>query len=233
VTKKFAESDPTQEIPEADAQKFYDEHKDDFVKPARVRLAGLLVAATDADRAAKSAQAKKVFAQVKAAEKKDPNALQALARTASDDAATKTAGGDLGFRSQDEYAKQYGPAFAAAAFSAKDGEDVLVEAPQGFWIIRITGRQEGITRTFDQVKVQIQSRLQREKRTRDFDQYVKALRDEAKVTVNDAELEKVTVSTTPAGPPHMMPPGMPAGGMPAGPMPPRSHSPAAPPPAQK
>jgi len=235
VAKKFGEGDPSKDISDAEAQKFYDDHKDDFVKPSRVRASGLLVAATDTDRAAKSAQAKKLLAQVKGAAKKDPQALQTLARTTSDDAATKASGGDLGFRSQDEFAKQFGPAFAAAVFAAKDGEDVLVDGTQGIWIIRVTGRQEGLTRTLDQVKPQIQSRLQREKRTREFDEYVKKLREEAKITVNDAELEKVAVSTAPSGSPSMMPPGgMPPGGMPPGPMPrPSMPPPQAAPPAQK
>ena len=234
VAKKFGEGDPSKDISDAEAQKFYDDHKDDFVKPSRVRASGLLVAATDTDRAAKSAQAKKLLAQVKGAAKKDPQALQTLARTTSDDAATKASGGDLGFRSQDEFAKQFGPAFAAAVFAAKDGEDVLVDGTQGIWIIRVTGRQEGLTRTLDQVKPQIQSRLQREKRTREFDEYVKKLREEAKITINDAELEKVVVSTAPSGSPTMMPPGMPAGGMPPGPMPrPSMPPPQAAPPAQK
>jgi peptidyl-prolyl cis-trans isomerase C len=237
VSKRFAEGDASKDIPDAEVQKFYDEHKDDFVKPARVRVAGVLVAATDKDRALKGAQAKKLVAQVKAAGKKDPQAFQALARASSDDAATKASGGDLGFRSQDEFGKQYGPAFAVAAFATKDGEDVIVETAQGFWLIRVTGRQEGITRTVDQVKPQVQSRLQREKRTKEFDEYVKKLREEAKVVVNEAELEKVVVSTAPAGGPGMpggMPPGgMPAGAMPRPAMPPPQAMPPAPAPAQK
>jgi len=220
VQKKFGEGDP-KDVSDADVQKFYDEHKDDFVKPARVRTSALLVAATDADRAQKGAQARKLLAQVKAAAKKDPQALANLARASSDDAATKGNGGDLGFRSQDEYAKQFGAPFAAAAFGTKDGDDVLVETQQGFWIVRVTGRQEGITRTVDQVKPQIASRLQREKRTKEFDDYVKKLREEAKVTVNDAELEKVVVSSAPAPGPG----GMPPGGMPPGAMPPQGAPP--------
>lgn len=241
VSKKFAEGDASKDISDAEVQKFYDEHKDDFVKPARVRVAGVLVAATDKDRAAKGAQAKKLLAQVKAAGKKDPQALQALARASSDDAATKASGGDLGFRSEDEFGKQFGQPFAAAAFATKDGEDVVAETAQGFWIIRVTGRQEGITRTVDQVKPQVQSRLQREKRTKEFDEYVKKLREEAKVVVNEAELEKVVVSAAPAGGPGMpggMPGGMPPGGMPPGAMPrpampPPQAMPPAPAPAQK
>ena len=241
VSKKFAEGDASKDISDAEVQKFYDEHKDDFVKPARVRVAGVLVAATDKDRAAKGAQAKKLLAQVKAAGKKDPQALQALARASSDDAATKASGGDLGFRSEDEFGKQFGQPFAAVAFATKDGEDVVAETAQGFWIIRVTGRQEGITRTVDQVKPQVQSRLQREKRTKEFDEYVKKLREEAKVVVNEAELEKVVVSAAPAGGPGMpggMPGGMPPGGMPPGAMPrpampPPQAMPPAPAPAQK
>ena len=118
---------------------------------------------------------------------------------------------------------------------------MVVETAQGFWIIRVTGRQEGITRTVEQVKPQIQSRLQREKRTKEFDEYVKKLREEAKVTVNEAELEKVAVSAAPAGGPGMpggMPGGMPPGGMPARrqprpAMPPPQAMPPAPAPAQK
>jgi peptidyl-prolyl cis-trans isomerase C len=237
VQKKFGEGDP-KDVPDADIQKFYDEHKDDFVKPARVRTTALLVAAGTADRAQKKAQAQKLLAQAKAAAKKDPQALQNLARTASDDAATKANGGDLGFRSQEEYAKQFSPSFAAAAFGGKEGEDVVVETPQGFWIVRITAKQDGSTRTIDQVKPQIAQRLQREKRTKEFEEYVKQLRDQAKVTVNDAELEKITVSSAPPpGAGGMPPPGGagPHGGMPPGgpgrpPMPPPQ---AAPPPAQK
>jgi peptidyl-prolyl cis-trans isomerase C len=239
VAKKFGEADAAKEISDAEVQKFYDEHKDDFVKPARVRATGLLVAANDANRAEKAAAARKMLATVKAAEKKDPQALANAARASSDDVASKAANGDLGFRSQDELTKQYGAPFAAAVFSAKDGEEVIVESPQGFWIVRITGRQDGVTRTVDQVKPQIQSRLQREKRTKEFDEYVKKLRDDAHVTVNDAELEKIVIQAPPAGAPGMpggmpgaMPGGMPPGAppRPAMPMPAPASTPA---PAQK
>jgi peptidyl-prolyl cis-trans isomerase C len=236
VQKRFGDGD-AKDISDADVQKFYDEHKDDFVKPARVRTSALLVAATEKDRAQKSAQAKKLLAQVKAGAKKDPQAFQALARASSDDAASKGNGGDLGFRSQEEYAKQFGEPFAAAAFATNDGEEVLVETQQGFWIVRVAGRQEGVTRTVDQVKPQIQSRLQREKRTKEFDDYVKKLREEAKVTVNDAELEKIVVSAAPApGPGGMAPGGMPPGALPppsAQPRPAMPMPPPAPAPAQK
>jgi peptidyl-prolyl cis-trans isomerase C len=234
VQKRFGDADG-KDISDADVQKFYDEHKDDFVKAPRVRTSALLVAATPADRAQKGAQARKLLAEIKSKAKKDPQAFQAAVRASSDDAASKGNGGDLGFRSQDEYAKQFGEPFAAAAFAGKDGDEVVVETQQGFWIVRVSGRQEGVSRTVEQVKPQIQSRLQREKRTKEFDDYVKKLREEAKVTVNDAELEKIVVSAAPAAGPGGMPPGgMPPGGMPPpGAQPRPAPPPPAPSPAQK
>jgi peptidyl-prolyl cis-trans isomerase C len=226
VQKRFADGDPGKDIPEADAQKYYDGHKDEYVKPAKVRLAGILFASTAADRAAKGAQAKKALGQLKTSMKKNPMAIQPMARELSDDGATKGSGGDLGFKSKEELARQGGPAFADAAFALKEGEPVLLETPQGFWIVQLVGRQDELVRGFDQMKGQIQARLAREKRTKDFDEYVKKLKEEARVQVNDAELEKVPVSAggAPGGPGGM--PGM--GGTGHGGMPPQG---AAPPPA--
>jgi peptidyl-prolyl cis-trans isomerase C len=100
---------------------------------------------------------------------------------------------------------------------------VIVETPNGFWIVRVLGRQDGVERTLDQVKPQITAQILRERRTKAFDEYVKKLREDARVTVNEAELEKVQVSQAPAqGMPGMPGPGghpaMPPGGGP--PMPP-------------
>ena len=97
--------------------------------------------------------------------------------------------------------------------------------------MRVIGRQDEQNRTFDQSKSQILSRLGREKRTKEFDEYVKKLREDAHVTVNDAELEKVTISTGGGSPGHggmMM--GMPPGGMPPGGAPPAGMAPHAMPP---
>jgi peptidyl-prolyl cis-trans isomerase C len=228
LQKRFAEADAAA-VPDADVQKYYESHRDDFVKPPRIRLAGAFLAAGPADRAARGAQARKVLAQVQAAEKKDPAALQAWARASSEDAASKAAGGDLGFRSQAELAAQYGPALADAAAALKESQTVLVETPSGFWIVRLLGRQDGVERTLDQVKGQIAAQLARERRTKAFDEYVKKLREDARVTVNEAELEKVQVS---AGGPMPGMPGMPGPGMPGMPQPhggPPMPPPAAPP----
>jgi peptidyl-prolyl cis-trans isomerase C len=91
----------------------------------------------------------------------------------------------------------------------------VIETARGIYVVKSTGQQEEINRPFDTVKAQINAKLVREKRTKDFDLLVKKLKEDAKITVNDAELEKVTVAAAPAGQPGM--PGM--GGMPPAGMP--------------
>jgi len=236
VQKTFTEGDPVKEIPEADARKYYDDHKEEYLKPEKVRLSAILVAApaTGPERAKKSAQVKKLLARVKAEEKKNLlTAFATVAREVSEDAATKTAGGDVGMKGKDELEKAYGKEFAGPAFALEQGALAVLEGPQGFWVVKATGRQPAVDRSFDQVRGQIANRLYREKRTKDFDEYVKRLREEAHVTVYDAELEKVAVAPANAGGaeamPGMprMPPGMRGGGPGPGIAPPAP--PAAPP----
>ena len=209
VQKTFAEGDALKEIPEADARKYYDEHKDEFQKPKRVRLLAIQVTApaSGPERAAKLAQAKKLLARVQAEEKKNPLAFGGIAREVSDDATSKASGGDLGFKSRDELEKQYGPAFATAAFALKDGEVALLDGPPGFLVVKLSGRQEELNRPFEQVRAQISSRLYREKRTKDFDEYVKKLREQARISVDEAALDKVAASPGPAAPPQLAPHG--------------------------
>jgi peptidyl-prolyl cis-trans isomerase C len=220
VQKNFADQSGAKDMPEADLQKYYDDHKDEFQKPKKVRLS--LIAwnapAGSPDRAKKVAAARKVSTAVKADEKKNSLAFAAAVVANSEDAATKAASGDLNFKSKDDLAKAYGAELADTAFALKAGEiSGAIEGAQGVYVVKVTGVQEELNRPFDSVKAQISSKLFREKRTKDFDELVKRLKEEAKITIDEKELEAVQVSTAPApgaaagmpGMPGMPPPGQP------------------------
>ena len=228
VQKSFQDQGAGKELPEAELQKYYDEHKDEFNRPRKARVAAIIFNAPAGSpaRAAKVAAARKALAKVKAEEKKNPLAFQQAVAAFSEDAASKGVAGDLGFKSADELEKSFGKEVAQAAFALKPGEiSGVIEGAQGVYLVRVAGVQEELSRSFDQVKAQINQKLSRERRTKEFDDLVKKLRDEANVTVDDKALEAVTVAAPPPGPPGM--PGMP--GMPA-PAPAQSAPPA--PPAQ-
>jgi peptidyl-prolyl cis-trans isomerase C len=225
VQKSF--QDPgAKELPEPELQKYYDEHKDEFNRPRKARLAAIILNAPagSPDRAKKVATARKALAKVKAEEKKNPAAFQQAVAEFTDDAASKGVSGDVGFKSAEELEKSFGKEVAQAAFALKAGETSgLIEGAQGVYVLRLAGVQEELSRPFDSVKGQISQKLNREKRTKEFDDLVKKLREEAKVTVDEKALEAIAVTAPPPGGPGM--PGMPG-------MPPQAP-PAAPPAAKE
>jgi peptidyl-prolyl cis-trans isomerase C len=205
--KFFQEKDAAKDVPEADLKKYYDEHPDEFHRPLRVHAAHLFVKAEagSPERAKKAAEAKKLLAKIQGEEKKNPSAFTVVARDSSDDAATKSMGGDLSFRSQDELEKAYGKELAEAVMKLKDNETgpSVVESPHGFHIVHVYGRQAEMNRGFEEVKAQIANRLGAQRKTKDFDDFVKKLRAEANIKVDDAALEKVPVTGAQTGPTAM------------------------------
>jgi peptidyl-prolyl cis-trans isomerase C len=214
--KFFQEQDASKTVAEADVKKYYDEHPDEFHRPLRVHAAHIFLKADagSADRAKKLAEAKKLLAKIQADEKKNPSVFTVTAREASDDAGTKALGGDLSFKSSDELEKAYGKDLAEAVMKLKDNETApsIVETAQGFHLVHVYGRQVEMNRTFDEAKPQIANRLGAQKKTKDFDDFVKKLRADANIKVDDAALDKVPVSGGAGGPGAMqLPSGHPGG----------------------
>lgn len=203
VRKSFDEGAAT-DVPESDLRQYYDEHKDEFVKAERVRVSQILVrsAPNAPDRGAREAAARKIVARLKAEQAKNPLAFASLAREASDDAATKASGGDLGYRTREELEKQYGKAVAEAAFGLQrvGDESPVVASDEGFHLLKLAARQPALDRPFESVKAQLAGRVARERRTKDFDGFVQKLRSSAGIKVNDGELEKITVTAAAAPP---------------------------------
>lgn len=191
------------EVSEADARSYYDEHQEEFVKPERVRLALVFFRAEAGtpERTAKSAEARRQLGLLKQQAARNPLAFGNLARDASDDSASKAAGGDIGFRSREELEKLYSKSVSDAAFALAEVGQVsgVVEAPQGLYLLKLGARQPATSREFEEAKPQITARLGRERRTKEHDDFVKRLRDEADVEIIDAELDKITVSAAAPG----------------------------------
>ena len=221
VQKNFQDPGSAADVPEPELQKYYDAHKDEYVRAKRVRVAAVVWNAPQgsAERAKKLAAAQKALAKLKVEEKKNTLAFAQLVAESSEDAATKGMAGDLQFKTQEELEKAVSKEVADAAFKLKPGETSgVVQSAQGIYLLKYTGEQPEMNRTFDQVKAQIANKLHREKKTKEFDEWLKNLREQAKITVDDKALEAVEVQA--AAPGGMAGPGMPGmpmgGGMPPG-----------------
>jgi peptidyl-prolyl cis-trans isomerase C len=248
VQKRF--SDPgSASVPDADVQKYYDDHSAEFHRPKRVRASVIVLQAKAGtpERAKKLAEAKKALALLQAAPtapeaKKpeppkplstaraaaakpaasepvkpgDPQAFGKLVAQLSDDASKSAASpGDIGLKTAEELEKAYSKELATAVFGMKQGEvSGIVETPEALTIAKVTLVQEEVNRTLEQVKPQIVARLSREQKSKEFDEWVKKLKDSASVKVDEAALDALDLATpapgmSAPGQPGAMPPGHP------------------------
>ncbi|MGZ6143092.1 MAG: peptidylprolyl isomerase, partial [Myxococcales bacterium] len=202
------------DIAEGDLRKFYDAHQDDFVKPERARVFHILLPAkTAAEKADARKKAVALLKDIDAREKKgEVNAFQVTAQKESKDQLSAPMGGDLRFLSRDELAKAYSKELADAAFELKSPGDKAgpIETPTGIELAKLQVKTVALSRSFDESKDSIRGRMARERRTHDYDEWMKRLREGAKVSIDDAELAKVQVEGAPAGQPGQaqLPPGM-------------------------
>jgi len=147
-------------ISEEEIQAYYQEHKDRFRQPERIRVRQILILLPPNAGPEKEAKAKKmaeeVLAKVKAGED-----FAELAKTNSE-GPTAGRGGDLGYFSRGRMV----PEFEEAAFSLKEVGDTsgLIRSKFGFHIIELTGRQPARELALDGVRDRIVRQLESAKR---------------------------------------------------------------------
>lgn len=190
------------DIPEEELKKFYDAHLDDFVKPERARVFHILLPAKDArERAEAKKKAAALLKDIDAREKKgEVNAFQSAAIKESKDALSAPLGGDLRFLSKDELTKAYNAELANAAFELKNPGDKTqpFDTPAGVELVKLQVKTVAMNRSFEESKEPIRQRMARERRSRDYDEWVKKLRENTKVAIHEQELEKVQADAAPS-----------------------------------
>lgn len=176
------------QLTQDELRKYYNEHKDDFTQPERVRLSEILIAndpkapkgspieATPDLVAAAQAKAEDVLRQLKGGAKFDE-----LARQLSN-GATAEQGGDLGYFKRNDLAKQ----LEDRTFALKAGEFTpIIRTRQGFVILLVTDHIEAGTPPFENVREQIQDQIYAQRIQPALRTYLGKLREEAYIDVKD------------------------------------------------
>jgi peptidyl-prolyl cis-trans isomerase C len=194
------------DIAEADLKSFYDQHHDDFVKPERARVFRIFIEGAKSDAKAHAAAKKKateLLAEIIAKQKAgDINAFQATALRESNDKLSAPMSGDLRFLSHEEMTKTYSPELADGAFGLKQPNDIAgpLETAQGYELVKLQAKTVALDRKFEEAKDQIRGRMARERRSKEYDDFIKKLREGAVVKIDDAELAKVGANDAPPAP---------------------------------
>ena len=164
----------------ADAQTYYDQHRDQFTQPAEVEASHILV------------KTKKEAEAIEAKLKGGAN-FASLARQYSIDSGSKAQGGDLGFFPRGRMV----PAFEAAAFALKPGEiSSPVKTQFGYHIIKGGPHKPAHTAAFGAVREQIVSQLLNQRKDAAFQAWAQQQQQQAHVVIR-TQFEPILVA-----PPH-------------------------------
>jgi peptidyl-prolyl cis-trans isomerase D len=142
------------DVTEAELREYYETNSSRYTTPGRRHARHILIAADD-DEAAAEARAKAAYERARAGED-----FAALARELSDDTGSKESGGDLGFAQRGDFVA----AFGDAVWSMEPGEiRGPVKTEFGWHVIRLEAIDPEITRTFDDVRAELEPELRRAK----------------------------------------------------------------------
>jgi len=203
------------EIPDAELRAYYDAHKDEFAEPERRRVAAIV---TDNATQAKAALAKALKADA-AAWGEAVTTFSAQRGPRPPTSAPNELAGDLGIVGPPGHPRGGNPrvpepvreaAFKLATLNETYGS--IVEADKKFYILRVTSKTEGRSRTFEEAQRAIRTAVVQARVDEREKALEKDLRTKFPVKVDDAALEKMPMPPPSAAPAVVsMPPAAPGG----------------------
>jgi parvulin-like peptidyl-prolyl isomerase len=201
LQKDFESKLKVEDVPDADVEKYYKDHPEEFNKKDEVRVSEILVK--------EKPKAEKAYAEAKAQPKTagaDQKGFRDLVTKYSEDEDSKPRGGDLTFFDKD--ATTYPKAIIEASFKLAEVGDVSppVKTDKGWAILKLTQKRPGFNRPLPEVKHQIQQRLFRDTRTKALDAFIADLKKQTTIEYHDENLGKVVIENGVGGA------GMPGGG---------------------
>ncbi len=166
---------PRVTVVEAEVERYFADHSAEFQEPERVRVLQIVVASRDE------------ALQLRDKLRRNPQTFADVARKSSIGPEGKS-GGDLGYIGR---GAGFPEVFDACFAMPLNVVSEVTPSPYGFHIFKVTDRKPAQRRTLEQAKADITQRLVREKRTRAQEEYLKALRERAKIQVDEKALAAV------------------------------------------
>ena len=180
-------------VSDKDERAYYEAHAADFAIPAEATVREILLKASGPERAAKRAEAEAVRARLI-----EPGADFATIAAEVSDAGTKKVGGLLGTVKKGDLAT----ALDEVAFTLPVGEiSQIIEADYGFHILKVDARTEATSKPFDTVKAEIEKKIQDERFSVEYKQYMVKAWSEATIWVSPKYEARLSPIDAPSGGP--------------------------------
>jgi peptidyl-prolyl cis-trans isomerase C len=175
-------------VTDAEAAKYYEEHKNEFMAPEKIKVKHILV------------KSEEEAANIKSELDKGAD-WDELAKKYSTDKNNAARGGDLGYISRGRMAKE----FDEGAFSLEIGKiGGPVKTQFGYHLIKMEDKKPAELQTLEQVDKQVRNKLLGLKREQKMEEMRKGLQDKYHVVVNWDKVGEIKVGS---GAPGAMPPG--------------------------
>jgi|GEM_PF-775239 len=179
----------TSDITEDHLKAYFEDHKDDFVVPAKAQVKRILIApegGAEADEAAWAAA--KTEADAVRGEVLERKAdFRKLAQEKSAGAYARR-GGDLGFVTQDGKPGIPGEVIEAAFALEKGDVSEPFRTKDGWNVVYVPNRRERVERTFEQMRGSVLRKVKSDTYQSLYDGYVDNLRAGAKISLDDGKI---------------------------------------------
>jgi peptidyl-prolyl cis-trans isomerase C len=167
---------PSLQVVEAEVERYYADHAPEFQEPERVHVLQIVVATRDE------------AIQVRDRLRRNPQTFAEVARKSSIAPEGKN-GGDLGYIGRGGgFPEVFDACFTMPLNAVSD----VTPSPYGFHIFKVVDRKGAARRGFELAKADISEKLMREKRARAQEDYLRALRQRAKIQLHEKALAAVT-----------------------------------------
>ena len=181
------------EIPTEELKAYYKTHQDEFTVPEKLQIKRIFLRyGGESDRTL--ADAKALAEELANKIRRDVTTFGGIAEQYSDDP-YKRRGGDLGYVARD--GKPNVPTeVIEKAFSMKVGQlSKPFEAGEGINLVLVAARRPAVERTFDQMKGSVLRRLKNEKFQSFTDSYIKRLRAQYDIEIDESALQAVPIES--------------------------------------
>lgn len=184
-------------------QKYYDEHKEEFVVPEKVQIKRILIKVSDErpDDKAK-AEAERIRADLV----KKPDTFKDVASKFSEDPYRRR-GGDVGFVPRTGK-PGLDPEIVNKAFEIPvDTISDVFKTSEGYNIIQVSNKRERVERTFQQMKGSVLRKVKNDKLKELYDKYVADLKATAKIDIKTDKIAALEIKSVrrPLGPGFVSP----------------------------
>jgi len=180
------------DVPKDDIRKYYEEHKNEFVRPEQVYLREIFVS-TQSKPESEIPELEKKAQTLLNRIRKGGEDFEALAKRFSDGTTAKE-GGDLGVFQRGQLARE----IEEVAFRLERGEtSEVIRTKSGFLILKVDEHYQAGLQPVEKVESEIGNRLFMGKMQPEVRKYLAKLREESYVLVKPGYVDTAAVSSTP------------------------------------